>query len=87
MLNHTELNSRPRASSLQIRNVKQWLTNANSAIDSEEVEFIQNVDDLVPVVPKPKTPLRRWIDRYDILGASCFQERRVRNGTWTRALC
>ena len=81
VLNHMELKSHPRASKFQINNVRQWLINANHPIAQEEVAFVgeEGEDDLIPVTSKPKTPLRRFIDRFNLLRlAACFRERKVR---------
>ena len=85
MLNHMEMKSRPRASDFQINNVRQWLDNANDPIAEEEVTFVRKADqedDLIPVVSKPKTPLRRFIDRSTLLRLpTCFRERKVSEET------
>lgn len=73
------MKSRPRATDFQVNNVRQWLTNANGTILPEEVEFVDQLDDLIPVVPRQKAPLRRFIDRHNLLRLPfCLRERKVR---------
>ena len=79
MLDHMELKSRPRAKPFQIENVQQWLKNANdNAIAAEEVAFIQQEDDLIPLVSTPKTPVRDFINRSNFLGLAGIGNRKVR---------
>ena len=78
ILDHSALKARPDANAFQIRNVKTWLKNNNHPIMKEEVRYIDKEGDLMPVVPKIKTPLRRFMDRYQVLRRiSCFRERKV----------
>lgn len=79
LLNHSQLKARSDATDFQIGNVKNWLYNNNGPIDKEEADFIQHEGDLIPVVPRNKTPLRRFIDRFpSIRKISCFRDRKVR---------
>ena len=72
------MKARPNASAFQIKNVNQWLENARSPIRSEEVTFLEDHKDLIPVVSKERTPLRRLIDRFDLVKLiSCIRERKV----------
>ena len=74
ILDHSQLKSRRDATSFQIRNIREWFKNNNNPIREEEAEFIEKAGDLIPVVPKEKTPLRRFIDKFDcIRSISCFQ--------------
>ncbi|KAL2040569.1 hypothetical protein N7G274_006548 [Stereocaulon virgatum] len=76
VLQHMALKSYTRATKFQLSNVKQWLANANGPIEPEEVEFLQEEDDLIPVASKPKAPLRRFIDRHNFLTLpACLRER------------
>lgn len=76
------LKSRSKATPFQVGNVRQWLKNANGAIVDEEVAFLNEEDDLVPVASTPKAPLRQLIDRFSILNflrlPPCIRERKVR---------
>lgn len=79
MLDHMELKSRTRAKPFQKGNVKQWLENANhNAIAEEEVAFIEQEGDLIPLVSTPKTPVRNFINRYNFLGLADIGNRKVR---------
>lgn len=72
------MKARPNASAFQIKNVKQWLDNARRPIEPNEVAFLENQEDLVPVVSKERTPLRRFIDKFNLVRLmSCIRERKV----------
>ena len=78
MLDHTQLKSRHNATPFQIRNITRWLHDAKNPIEPKEVEFVQKDEDLIPLVTNEKTPLRRFIDKFDLIRlASCFRERKV----------
>ena len=76
-----DLKSRPKATPFQIENVRQWLANANHPIRDEEVAYLNEEDDLVPVASTPKAPLRQLVDRFSILNflrlLPCIRERKV----------
>ena len=77
------LKSRSKATPFQVGNVRQWLQNANGPIVDEEVAYLNEEDDLVPVAAStPKAPLRQLIDRFSVLNflrlPPCIRERRVR---------
>ena len=82
MLDLMDLKSRSKATPFQVGNVRQWLQNANDPILDEEVAYLTEEDDLVPVASKPKAPLRQLIDRFAILNflrlPPCIRERKVR---------
>ncbi len=62
------MKARAEATEFQVSNVKNWFYNASEkVIHPEEREFIKKDGDLIPVVPKIKTPLRRFIDKFNIL--------------------
>lgn len=71
VLQQSELKSRERATDFQINNVKQWLKNANKPIVEEEVAFVEQDDDLIPMVPNKKALLRRFVQRHDLLRLPC----------------
>lgn len=72
------MKARPNASAFQIKNVNQWLENAKFPIEPKEVAFLEDHKDLIPVVSKERTPLRRFIDRFDLVKLiSCIRERKV----------
>ncbi|KAL8784969.1 MAG: hypothetical protein Q9213_003630 [Squamulea squamosa] len=64
VLDYSELKSRPDASKRQITYVKNWLENNNQPIRPAEVTFVEK-EDLMPMVPRVKPPLRRLIDKFD----------------------
>lgn len=64
ILAHRQLRSDPRASSHEVKNVKNWLFNNNYPIHEAETQFINTDDDLVSLVPKVRTPLRRFLDLF-----------------------
>lgn len=87
ILDHSALKARPDANEFQIENVKTWMENNNNPITKGEAKFIHKDSDLMPMVPKIKTPLRRFIDRYQLFRRiSCFRERKV-HFRYMRALC
>lgn len=64
VLAHRQLRSDPRASSHEVKNVKNWFFNNNYPIHGEETHYINTDDDLVSLVPKVRTPLRRFLDLF-----------------------
>ncbi len=78
MLDYMELKSRSKATSYHVKNVKQWLENANNPIREEEVAFLQEEDDLIPVVSTRKVPVRNFINRFNPLGLAGIGNRKVR---------
>ena len=73
------MKARTEATKFQVSNVKRWIKSANEKpIEKEELEFLEKKGDLIPVVPKARTPLRRFIDKFDILRLpSCLRDREV----------
>ena len=78
-MDHSQLKDRTEATKFQVSNVKKWIEGANKkVIEKEEQEFLQKDGDLIPVVPKARTPLRRFIDKFDILRLpNCLRNREV----------
>ncbi|CAL8583944.1 hypothetical protein XPA_009554 [Xanthoria parietina] len=76
VLDHSKLKARPDATKRQVSNVEKWLYNANDPIRPDEVAFIKKEGDLMPMVPRVKPPLRRFLDRFGIIGRiSCFRRK------------
>lgn len=75
ILDHMDLKSRPRATAFQLKNVEQWLKNANNPIIDEEVACFNEEYDIIPVVSKRKAPVRQLIGNW---APWFFRERRVR---------
>ena len=82
MLDLMNLKSRSTATPFQVGNVRQWLRNANDPILDEEVAYLREEDDLVPIASTPQIPLKQLIDRFSILNLlrlpPCIRERKVR---------
>lgn len=78
-MDHSQIKDRTEATKFQVSNVKKWIEGANKkVIEKEEQAFLQKDGDLIPVVPKARTPLRRFIDKFDILRLpSCLRNRKV----------
>ena len=75
------MKDRTEATKFQVSNVMKWIENANEkVIEKEEQAFLYKEGDLIPVVPKARTPLRRFIDHFDILRLPrCLRDRAVRD--------
>ena len=73
------MKDRPEATKFQIANVTRWIEGANKkVIEKEEQEFLRKDWDLIPLVPKARTPLRRFIDQFDLLRLPpCLRNRNV----------
>ena len=72
--------------------MRRWLASANHPIWDEEVAYLNEEDDLVPVTSTSQAPLRQLVDRFPILNflrhTPCISERKVRqqsNSTVTGA--
>lgn len=70
----------PRARHNEINNVKTWLHHEyNGAIDIHESQYVESTEDLVSIVHKAKTPLRRFLERLKLFRHSrLFRETRER---------
>ena len=75
------MKDRTEATKFQVSNVTKWIKNANEkVIEKEEQQFLYKEGDLIPVVPKARTPLRRFIDHFEILRLPpCLRDRAVRD--------
>ena len=73
------MKDRTEATKFQVSNVKKWIEGANKkVIEKEEQQYLDKDWDLIPVVPKARTPLRRFIDKFDILRLpGCLRNRKV----------
>ena len=88
LLDHSTLKTRSEATESQVRNVKTWLKNSNGAIVDTETGFIEKTGDLIPVVSKNKTPMRRFFDRFDATKKiPCFTNRKVSLNTANFSKC
>jgi hypothetical protein len=63
-LQHMQLRSRPAVHARNIKSVSNWHRNhGDAAIKAEEVEYLQRSKDLVSIVNKSKSPLRRFLEK------------------------
>ena len=72
VLNHSQSIARPDASAHQVQNVKIWLSNSNEAIHDDETRFITQEGDLIAMVTREKSPLRLFVERYDLVKYLCY---------------
>ena len=62
---YSSLRTRPPAQSQEIQNVENWLLHRyRKAIFHSETDYIRHVNDLISIVPKIKTPLRRFLEQF-----------------------
>jgi hypothetical protein len=67
ILQQSELKKYPRAKDQDIKSLENWHWNHNNcAIDPEEQKYLSYKHDLFSLVPRVKTPLRRFLDRFRI---------------------
>jgi hypothetical protein len=50
------------AAKRQVASVSNWLFNKENAIDTRETAYLDHTSDLVPLVPKLKSPLRQVLE-------------------------
>ena len=63
-LQHTQMRSRPAAHERNVKSISTWHRNyGDAAIKVEEVKYLQRSKDLVSLVNKSKSPLRRFLER------------------------
>jgi hypothetical protein len=55
--------SRPPVPGKDRRSLANWFSNHKNAIAAAETEYVQHAEDLFAIVPKSKTPLRRFMER------------------------
>jgi hypothetical protein len=63
VIQHSKLRKRPPLDKKDRNNIVNWFWNHGNAIAAEESEYIQHADDLFAMVPKLKTPLRRFMEQ------------------------
>jgi hypothetical protein len=63
VIQHSNLRSRPRVPEKDVASLSNWFHNHQNAILDEETQFISHRKDLIALVPKVKTPLRRLLER------------------------
>lgn len=63
LIQHTTLRSHPKVPQFDIDSLKNWLYNAQKAINPEEVSYLDEQHDLLSVVPATAaSPLRQFLD-------------------------
>ncbi|MCJ1350419.1 MAG: hypothetical protein MMC33_000400 [Icmadophila ericetorum] len=71
LLTCSQLRERPKAGKKEIENIENWFWGNPGAILEEESNYIKHSDDLMTIVPKEKSPLRRVLERnksFQLLG-------------------
>ncbi|KAF1959968.1 hypothetical protein CC80DRAFT_406147 [Byssothecium circinans] len=63
LIQHSDLCSRGPALKKDVQSLENWLRNTQNAILDEEQAYVKHTHDLVPLVPKVRTPLRRLLER------------------------
>lgn len=63
MLQHSELRARPAAEKRQVASIQNWLFNKENAISDSETTYLDHISDLVPLVPKQKSFLRKVLEK------------------------
>ncbi|KAF2631335.1 hypothetical protein BU25DRAFT_407849 [Macroventuria anomochaeta] len=63
LLQHSTLRERPLVDKRYTQSISNWLYNEENAIAENEVKYIENRFDLVQLVPKPRTHLRRLLEK------------------------
>ncbi|MCJ1248357.1 hypothetical protein MMC30_005574 [Trapelia coarctata] len=64
VLLHSQVKERPPAHRQEIQNIDNWFYSNPGAICDPETDYINHTDDLITIIPKTKTPLRRGLERF-----------------------
>ncbi|MCJ1249376.1 hypothetical protein MMC30_006599 [Trapelia coarctata] len=70
---YTQIGTRSGVAARDIRSVEAWVTDHPSGILDSELQYVQSGDDLVYVLPKEKSPLRRIYNKAESLGLHWFR--------------
>ncbi|OCL04960.1 hypothetical protein AOQ84DRAFT_299854 [Glonium stellatum] len=74
---YSELKARPAAPKRVVKNVKNWLVENEGAIADAESQFVGMDKDLIAMVHREKTPLRRMLEYFRWFRlARCFRSRK-----------
>ena len=65
LLKFGQLRSLPTASARNVTSVSNWLYNNGDPVADEEVLYLKNRGDLVPVLPKSKSSLRLLLEKFE----------------------
>ncbi|KAF2143089.1 uncharacterized protein K452DRAFT_226033 [Aplosporella prunicola CBS 121167] len=71
VLYYSKLKEKPKMPRRIIRNVQSWFSDYPTAIESAEQEFINKEKDLIALVDRPKTPLRRFLESFSWFNRLC----------------
>ncbi|KAF2854121.1 hypothetical protein T440DRAFT_465127 [Plenodomus tracheiphilus IPT5] len=63
LLQHSTLRISPQVPERSIASISNWLYNQQDAIAKLETRYLDKVHDLVQLVPKSSTPLRRFLEK------------------------
>ncbi|KDN65471.1 hypothetical protein CSUB01_05517 [Colletotrichum sublineola] len=63
VLRCSQMSSLPKAQGRDIESIENWFLANPGAIDQSESAFINHKEDLISIVPKVKSPLRRALER------------------------
>jgi hypothetical protein len=63
LIQHTTLRARPHVPERNISSISNWFYNTQNAIEEQETAYIKQPHDLVQLVPKSTTPLRRLLEK------------------------
>ena len=63
-LQHSQLRHLPPVHPRNTTSITNWLYNYGNAIDEQETQYLEKTSDLIPMVPKYKSPLRRCLERW-----------------------
>ncbi|KAK4650025.1 hypothetical protein QC762_703070 [Podospora pseudocomata] len=82
IIQQTALLNYPTVPLWDIKNLKTWHKNHdNQAISQEEMAYLDHTEDLIPLAPRDKTPLRRAMDKFLFLRTLPFWRDKSRNNT------
>jgi len=76
---YSELREQPEASSNSIDNIQEWLKTHKNVMKSEEVSFIDSHEDIIPIAPTTRSPLRRVLEKFEFFKSRTMFQRAVRN--------
>jgi hypothetical protein len=63
LIQHTTLRARPHVPERNISSISNWFYNTQNAIEEQETAYIKQPHDLVQLIPKSTTPLRRLLEK------------------------
>ncbi|KAF1991241.1 hypothetical protein K402DRAFT_173849 [Aulographum hederae CBS 113979] len=81
---HSNLKARPSAPKHVIQNIRNWFEDNKHAIKDEEQQFIERDQDLMAVVSRERTPLRKILEKIPLFkGWRCFHSRKDQDHQYT----